>query len=269
MVSAELSMHAGQIIDVIASARDADERVRRTLGVIVTSAGDPLPWAEKIKRSGVIWGHVISSVRAAKRCEKAGVDFIVASGHEGGFHIAWEPVHSMVLLPAVVDEVPRIPVAGAGGFCDGRTLAAALALGAAGIQMGTRFLATRECDFPLIWKDHVLKAGDRESLVARGIVGPARFLKTAFAERHAENSLKGSPGVFLGKPDDLSAIPQELLVTELKALEAVYAGNEDGSLFPAGECAQRINDMPAVADMISSVMKEAEQALAGLKNLSA
>ena len=103
----------------------------------------------KIKGAGFTWIHVVPSVKGALRCKKAGVDVIVASGHEGGFHTSWEPVHSMILLPAVVEAVSdeNTLVCGAGGFCDGKTLAAALVLGADGAQMGTRFLATQESDF--------------------------------------------------------------------------------------------------------------------------
>jgi len=106
--------------------------------VIFTSAGDPVPWRDAIKGAGFTWLHVVPSVKGALRCKKAGVDCIVASGHEGGFHIAWEPLHTMVLLPAVIDAIadPNFPVVGAGGFCDGKTLAAALALGAAGRRWG-------------------------------------------------------------------------------------------------------------------------------------
>ena len=104
--------------------------------------------------------HVVPSVKGALRCKKAGVDVIVASGHEGGFHTSWEPVHSMILLPAVVEAVSdeNTLVCGAGGFCDGKTLAAALVLGADGAQMGTRFLATQESDFHQIWKEGVVAA---------------------------------------------------------------------------------------------------------------
>jgi enoyl-[acyl-carrier protein] reductase II len=134
--------------------------MRERLRVVITSAGDPLPWTETIKPLGVKWFHVVPSVRHAKRCERAGVDAIVASGHEGGMHIAWEPVHTMVLLPAVVKAV-NIPVIGAGGFCDGASLVAALALGAVGVQMGTRFLATKESDFTQMHKDYIVKCGER------------------------------------------------------------------------------------------------------------
>ena len=235
--------------------------------VIFTSAGDPIPWHDKIKDAGFIWMHVIPSVKGALRCKKAGVDVIVASGHEGGFHTSWEPVHSMILLPAVVDAVSdeKTLVCGAGGFCDGKTLAAALVLGADGAQMGTRFLATQESDFHQIWKESVVAAGDRGTLVARGFVGPARWLKTPRSDEHARNTLKKSPGVFLGTPDDFSTIDMSLIQYEIESIKAVYEGNKEKALMAAGEAAQRINDMPMVNDLVQVMAKEAEDILKSVR----
>jgi enoyl-[acyl-carrier protein] reductase II len=130
MVSAELQDKSKIIIDKAIQVREENPEMKDYFKVIFTSAGDPIPWQDKIKNAGFQWLHVVPSVKAALRCKKAGVDCIVASGHEGGFHIAWEPVHSMVLLPAVVEAIndQTFPVAGAGGFCDGKTLAAAMAM---------------------------------------------------------------------------------------------------------------------------------------------
>jgi NAD(P)H-dependent flavin oxidoreductase YrpB (nitropropane dioxygenase family) len=187
------------------------------------------------------------------------VDCIVASGHEGGFHISWEPIHSMILLPAVIDALAdtQIPVVGAGGFCDGKTLAAAIAMGAAGAQMGTRFLATQESDFHPVWKEQVVKTEDRGTLVARGMVGPARWLKTPSSIEHQKNTLMKSPGVFLGTPDDLATVPWELIQYEIDGIKAVVTGNREKALMAAGECAQRVEDLPKVQDLIDRIMKEA------------
>jgi NAD(P)H-dependent flavin oxidoreductase YrpB (nitropropane dioxygenase family) len=259
MVSSELRTQANETIDAAIQVREEDPEMRERFRVMFTSAGDPLPWTEKIKGAGFKWLHVIPSVKGALRCQKAGVDIIVASGHEGGFHTAWEPVHSMVLLPAVVDALAGsgIPVVGAGGFCDGKTLAAALSLGAAGVQMGTRFLATKESDFAEMWKNGVIKAGDRGTLIARGFVGPARWIKTPSTVKHAEDTLKMSPGVYLGKPDDFATVPPELIMQEIVGISAVYAGDENKAMLAAGECAQRIDDLPPVKELVNRIVKEA------------
>lgn len=122
MVSAELKQNSEVMIDTAIRVREENPDIKKHFKVIFTSAGDPVGWKDKIKNAGFTWMHVVPSVKGALRCKKAGVDVIVASGHEGGFHTSWEPVHSMILLPAVVEAVSdeKTLVCGAGGFCDGK-----------------------------------------------------------------------------------------------------------------------------------------------------
>jgi len=263
MVSAELRDKAMIMIDTAIKVREENPDMKKHFKVIFTSAGDPVGLKDKIKNAGFIWMHVVPSVKGAQRCKKAGVDVIVASGHEGGFHTSWEPVHSMILLPAVVEAVSddKTLVAGAGGFCDGKTLAAALVLGADGAQMGTRFLATQESDFHQIWKQGVVDAGDRGTLVARGFVGPARWIKNKRSELHAVNTLQKSPGVFLGTPDDYTTIDMTLIDYEVDSIRAVCLGDQEKAMMAAGEAAQRINDMPKVADLVQTMVTETESIL--------
>jgi len=267
MVSAELVQYATIMIDTAIRVREENPDMKNNFKVIFTSAGDPVGWKDKIKGAGFTWMHVVPSVKGAQRCKKAGVDVIVASGHEGGFHTSWEPVHSMILLPAVVEAVSddKTLVCGAGGFCDGKTLAAALVLGADGAQMGTRFLATQESDFHQIWKDSVVEAGDRGTLVARGFVGPARWIKNKRSEEHAVNTLKKSPGVFLGTPDDFSNMDMSLIDYEVESIHAVCTGDKSKAMMAAGEAAQRINSMPKVDDLVQTIAKEAEDILRGVQ----
>jgi NAD(P)H-dependent flavin oxidoreductase YrpB (nitropropane dioxygenase family) len=271
MVSAEMKPAAEIIVDTAIRVRQENPDIKNHFKVIFTSAGDPLGWGEKIKGAGFTWMHVVPSVKGAQRCKKAGVDVIVASGHEGGFHTSWEPVHSMILLPAVVETVSdeKTLVCGAGGFADGKTLAAALVMGADGAQMGTRFLATQESDFHQIWKEGVVEAGDRGTLVARGFVGPARWIKNARSVEHAANTLKKSPGVFLGTPDDYTTIDMSLIEYEIESIKAVFDGNKEKAMMAAGEVAQRINDMPRVNDMVQQIVKETETILKNVPKLLA
>jgi NAD(P)H-dependent flavin oxidoreductase YrpB (nitropropane dioxygenase family) len=263
LVSAEILDGARNVIEATLEVREEDPEMRERLKVIVTSAGNPTPWADLIKPSGVKWFHVVPSVKAASKAVEAGCDGIIASGHEGGFHTAWEPVHSMVLLPAVAEAFPDLPVVGAGGFCDGKTLAAALTLGAAGVQMGTRFLCTQESDFMALWKNRILRAGDRGTLVARGLVGPARYIKSPFSVQIAEMTATHSPGVFTGRPDDMSTLPVELLLKEHEGFQASYVEDpdENQALTAGGECAQRITDTPKVEELINRITREAEEIL--------
>jgi len=266
LVSAEVITQAREIIQAVIDVRSEDPELRERLKVIVTSAGDPLPWTDTIKPSGVKWFHVIPSVRHAKRCERAEVDVIIASGHEGGMHIAWEPVHTMVLLPAVVKAVST-PVVGAGGFCDGATLAAALALGAVGVQMGTRFLATRESDFMQFWKDYIVKVGERDTIVARGIVGPGRYLKNEASMELTEITVTKAPGLFLGQPDDLTTVAPEVMMKELQGFGKLFAGDEQKALLPGGEVAGRIDDLPTVKELIDRTIGEAKEILKSLHKM--
>jgi enoyl-[acyl-carrier protein] reductase II len=271
MVSAEVLKYSHVMIDTAIKVREENPDIKKHFKVMYTSAGDPMGWADKIKGAGFTWIHIVPSVRAALRCKKAGVDVIVASGHEGGFHTSWEPVHSMILLPAVVETVSDEDtlVVGAGGFSDGKTLAAALVMGADGALMGTRFLATQESDFHQIWKEEVVAAGDRATLVARGFVGPARWLKTPRSVEHAANTLKESPGVFLGTPDDYSTVDSSLIDYEIESIKATFEGNREKAMMAAGEVAQRIKDMPKVNDMVQEIVKEAETILRNVPKLLA
>jgi len=264
LVSAEMVPAAGELLQAAIDAGKESREDGGRLGVIITSAGDPMPWAEMIKPSGLKWLHVVPSVRHAQRAERAGVDAVIASGHEGGYHVAWEPVHTMVLLPAVVKAV-KVPVIGAGGFCDGATLAAALALGAVGVQMGTRFLATKESDFVDVWKNQILKSGDRDTIVARGLVGPARYLRNEASRGLAEITVSRTPGLFLGQPDEMTGIDPDVLRAETEGLEATFAGDEARALVTGGEVAGRIDDIRPVGELIEETVREAEEIILGLQ----
>jgi enoyl-[acyl-carrier protein] reductase II len=264
MVSTELVKNSEILINSAIKTVQENPDMKKNFKVIFTSAGDPVPWRDKIKNAGFKWIHIVPSVKGAQRCQKAGVDCIVASGHEGGFHTSWEPIHSMTLLPAVVDALAgsNIPVMGAGGFCDGKTLAAALALGAAGVHMGTRFLATQESDFHALWKEQVVKTPDRGTLLARGVVGPARWLKMPKTLEHQKNTLLKAPSIFLDTPDDFNSPgSQELVAFERKGLDAVFKGDLANAMMAGGECAQRVNDLPKVQDLLDRIAKEASDIL--------
>lgn len=263
MLASEMANWTGQAIKGAIEVRDEDPDIRDRFRVIVTSAGNPLTYADAIKSIGIKWFHVAPSVKHAKKAEEAGVDLIVASGHEGGMHIAWEAVHSLVLLPAVVQAV-RVPVVGAGGYCDGASLAAALSLGAHGIQMGTRFIATAESDFPQMHKDYITQLSERETTVARAIVGPGRYLKTEASMELTRLSVAKSPGPYLGEPDNLKEVPRELVAKEVDGNEALIKGDERRALMPAGEVAGRINDIPTVKELVERIMDEAEEIVRNL-----
>ena len=124
--------------------------------------------------------------------------------------------------------------------------------------MGTRFLATAESDFVQLWKEGIVKTGDRGTLIARGFVGPARWVKTPASIKHQENTLQKAPGVFLGKPDDfMSQDSQDLIASEREGIAAVYEGDESKALIAGGECAQRVDGLPPVKELVDRIVAEA------------
>ena len=257
LVSQELLPFVEKTIGTTLDEIKNDSEVAKRLRVLITSAGNPTPWAGAIKKSGVKWLHVVPSVYHAKKAEKAGVDAVIASGHEGGGHIAWKPVHTMILLPEVGRAV-KVPVVGAGGFCDGATLVAALSLGAVGIQMGTRFIATKESDFIQMWKDHITKVGERDSIVVRGLAGPARALKTMFGLEIANATVRKLPRMYLG--EDVG-IDDEVGAMEAEGLSRIFEtpDNPENLLLFGGEVAGRIKSIPTVKELIETIMNEAER----------
>jgi enoyl-[acyl-carrier protein] reductase II len=258
MVSAEMGQLSSEVIRAVIDVRNEDPEMRERLRVIVTSAGDPLPWTETIKPSGLKWFHVVPSVRHAQRSERAGVDAVIASGQEGGGHVAWEPVHSMVLLPAIARAV-SIPAIGAGGFSDGASLVAALALGAIGAQMGTRFLATQESEFPQIHKDYVVRSGERDTIIARGFVGPLRWVRNEAAIEFARLTVTKAPGLYLGEPDDLTTVAAEVMSKENEGWDALFNNDGPRALMPGGEVVGRVDDLPTVKELVDRIVREAEE----------
>jgi NAD(P)H-dependent flavin oxidoreductase YrpB (nitropropane dioxygenase family) len=112
-----------------------------------------------------------------------------------------------------------------------------------------------------MWKQEVVDSGDRATLVARGFVGPARWLKTPRSQEHARNTLQKSPGVFLGTPDDYATIDMSLIDYEIESMKATFEGNKEKAMMAAGEAAQRIKDMPGVNDLVQEIVREAETVL--------
>ena len=276
-VSEEFIPTAARLIRCIISRIKTDPAVKEKLRVIVTSAGDPFPWAKdpgakklaesisiKTELPDRVWVHVVPSVRAALRCIKAGVDVIVASGREGGAHCSWRDTSTMVLVPEVVKQVAPTPVIAAGGFSDGISLAAALAMGAIGVQMGTRFIATKESDFDQAWKEFVVKSTEEDALVARGFFGPMRFLRNSRALKLVDASIRGASDLYKGNP---CGSTQEILDLEIDGLSNLFKGNIDETPVLGGTVAGRIHDIPTVQDLCDEIMKEAEATIRSLHSL--
>ncbi len=273
-VASDFSYAAKLFVKATIEILKVKPEIQKKLVVIITSAGDPLPWAIDAKSLGakkpriaikeelpnINWCHVCPNVRGSKRAEKAGVDIIIASGREGGAHCAWRDVSSMVLLPEVVKNV-NTPVVGAGGFSDGASLAAALALGAIGVQMGTRFIATKEADFQQMWKEAIVKRAETDTLVARGLFGPMRFLRNPMSLRVVDETISDASDLFKGIPCPSN---DKIMKIEMEGLAKLIEENEDESIILGGVVTGRIHSIPTVKELIESVMNEAEQIISKL-----
>jgi len=149
-------------------AERLDIILSKQLKIVTTAAGNPSRVIEPLKSAGVTVMHVVGNVEQAVKVEATGVDIIIAEGGESGGMVGKDRVSTIVLVPGVVDAV-SVPVVAAGGIADSRGLAAALALGASGVQVGTRFIASVECDAPDAWKQAVLRARETDThVVPRG-----------------------------------------------------------------------------------------------------
>ncbi len=221
--------------------------IEEKVPVVTTGGGNPGPFIGPLKEAGIIVIPVVASVALAKRLEKMGADALVAEGMESGGHIG--DVATMPLVPQVVDAV-KIPVIAAGGIADGRGLAAALALGAVGIQMGTRFICTEECIAHPVYKEQIVKAHDRATVVTGQSIGhPVRALKNPLTYRFQELEKRG-------------ASEEEIIAFGTGALrKAVLEGDWENGSFMAGQSCGLIHDIVPVKVLIERIVAEAEEIL--------
>lgn len=222
--------------------------------IVSTGAGNPGIYMDEFKKHSIKVLPLVASVALAKRLERLGADAVIAEGSEAGGHIG--ELTTMVLVPQVVDAV-SIPVIAAGGIGDGRGAAAAFALGAEGIQMGTRFAVAHECTVHERYKEMIIKAGDRDTMVTGRSTGhPVRILKNKLAREFQKLEAAGAGAETLEK-----------LGSGKLRLAAVEGDVENGSVM-AGQVAGLIKKKQGIRDTITEVMAEAEAVLAKLRGLT-
>jgi enoyl-[acyl-carrier protein] reductase II len=214
------------------------------VSVVTVGGGNAGPFLGPLQRAGIRVIPVVASVALARRMARQGVDALIAEGMESGGHIG--DVATLPLLPQVVDAV-EIPVIAAGGLADGRGLAAALALGAAGIQMGTRFICTTECQAHENYKQRILAAHDRATLVTGARFGhPVRSIRGTFVRRFEELERDGCSEA-------------EFLAYGAGALRAaIVDGDLDRGSVMAGQSAGLVTDIVPARELIERIVAEAE-----------
>jgi enoyl-[acyl-carrier protein] reductase II len=221
-----------------------DAVISEGVSVVTTGAGNAGPFIKKFHDAGIKVIPVIPAVALAKRMEKAGADALIAEGMESGGHIGEST--TMTLVPQVADNV-GIPVIAAGGIADFRGFAAALCLGASGIQMGTRFIATKECNVHQNWKNMIIKASDRDTVITGRPTGhPVRVLKNKLSKQFLELEEKCA---------DIKEY-EELGIGKLKAA-AIDGDSEYGSMM-SGQIAGIIKEEKSVKDVIEEIMQQTE-----------
>jgi NAD(P)H-dependent flavin oxidoreductase YrpB (nitropropane dioxygenase family) len=216
--------------------------------IVETAGRSPEPYMERFKAAGVKVIHKCTAVRFARTAQRIGCDAVSIDGFECAGAPGEEDVTSLVLIPLTVDTV-EIPVIASGGFGDGRGLVAALALGASGINMGTRFMATQECNIHSQVKEWLVKSSERDTmLVMRSLRNTERVLRNATAEKVVEM-------------ENRSATLEELasLLSGKRGLELYETGNLDRGLVACGQVIGLVHDIPTVKDLIDRVIKEAEE----------
>lgn len=245
---------APYLIDAMIEERKKDPRLAKNLKVVITSAGDPRLYTQKLKDAGLIVVHVVPSAYHAQKAENAGVDAVVASGHEAGGHVAWDPVHTTVLVPAVRKAV-KLPVLSAGGWCDGKGLVAALALGAGAIYMGTRFIVTQESDFAQGYKEAIVNATERDTIVTAGTFGPIRVLKNQYS-LNLQNLIDSVPGTIQEKFEDPKVVDVK---TDVSWADSYMRGKVENAPVLTGEVQGLIDGIPTVKELMDKIMREAEE----------
>ena len=216
--------------------------------VVTTGAGSPAKYMAAWKAAGVKVVPVVASVALAKRMERCGADALIAEGGESGGHIG--ELNTMALVPQVAAAV-QVPVLAAGGIAGGRQMAAALLLGAEGVQMGTRFLTVEECTVHENYKAKVLKAKDSDTIVTGRISGHAvRGLKNKFAREARKAELA----------EALGEAEQELKHSG-SLRRAALEGDLDGGAFMAGQVAGMVRERGTAAQVVQGTVAEAEELL--------
>jgi len=224
--------------------------------IVFTSAGNPKTWTGVLKEKGITVVHVISSSKFAKKAEDAGCDAVVAEGFEAGGHNGREETTTIVLVPAVVNAV-KIPVIAAGGIATGRQMLAALTLGAEGVQMGTRFVASMEASSHINFKNAVINTQEGDTILTMKQLTPVRLIKNNFYKEVQEAELRGA------STDELKE-----LLGRARAKKGMFEGNLDDGELEIGQVSANLENILPAAKIIDEVWNEFKDALADpLKNL--
>ena len=225
--------------------------------IVFTSAGNPKTWTSKLQQAGIKVAHVVSSSRFAMKCEEAGVDAIVAEGFEAGGHNGREETTTFCLIPAV-KKVCSVPLIAAGGIVSGEGILAAEALGAEGVQMGTRFALTEESSAHFNFKDRCLRLNEGDTLLTLKQLSPTRLVKNDFYKQIEEAEQKGASA------DELKA-----LLGKGRAKKGIFEGDLYEGELEIGQAASQLRKLQTVDEVMKELVEDYRTALRQMEKLGA
>lgn len=217
--------------------------IEEKVPVVFTSAGNPKTWTAKLKENGIKVAHVVSSSKFARKCEEAGVDAVVAEGFEAGGHNGREETTTMCLIPAV-RRATTLPLIAAGGIGTGESIAAAMSLGAEGVQIGTRFALSAESSAHENFKSLCLNLEEGDTRLLLKQLAPTRLVKGAFLNAVQEAELRGA------SVDELKA-----LLGKGRAKKGIFEGNLEEGELEIGQIASMFRKEEPVADIMNHLVE--------------
>lgn len=211
---------------------------------VFTSAGNPNTWTSYLKENGITVVHVVSSVKFALKAQEAGVDAVVAEGFEAGGHNGRDETTTLVLIPSVKEKL-EIPLLAAGGIATGRAMLAAMILGADGVQIGSRFVASLEASSHELFKQEVIKAKEGDTILTLKELAPVRLLKNKFYK-----------DVQQAYADDSSTEQLKALLGRGRAKKGMFEGNLEEGELEIGQVSALINSVKPAATIVDEIMDE-------------
>ena len=232
------------------SQRCIEAALEEGITIAVTSVGPANVYTRMLKEAGVIVLHAVSTAGQARKAEQAGADAVICEGYEGGGHKALTELTTMVMIPMVADTV-KIPILAAGGIADARGMVAAMALGADGVYMGTRFIATHESDAHPRVKQAILESRDACTVTVNKWLVCGRDLRNSFTKKYNEMIAQGASveGVF-----------------QQPMYQALIKGEVEEGEIPCGQDASMVGNVMSAAEVIESIMREVQPVMKRLKS---
>jgi len=222
--------------------------------IVFTSAGNPATWTQTLKKEGIKVVHVIANTKFAIKAMDAGVDALVAEGFEAGGHNGREETTTLVLIP-MIKKIARVPLIAAGGIATGAQMAACLALGADGVQIGSRFVATPESSGHEAFKNKIITSAEGDTKLSLKPLTPVRLLKNRFAEEIQKAESSGAPAQVLSE-----------MLGRGRAKKGMFEGDLDEGELEIGQVSSMIREIKPAADVVNEIIHDCRESIKKLQN---